>query len=119
MATVKLDPAGIVTINGRRYPAAKGQVRAYEDATDTGVVFAISALTNFDRYEYTDFIDESGNPFASRQAVIEYINTNFPKASGVTAEQLDAKIQNKTQAEYDGLTTEEKENGTLYLIPIV
>jgi len=119
MATIKLDPSGIVTINGRRYPAAKGQVRAYEDATDTGVVFAISALTNFDRYEYTDFVDENGDPFASRAAVMEKINTNFPKASGVTADQLDAKIQNKTQAEYDALTTGEKNNGTLYLIPKV
>jgi len=119
MATVKLDPVGIVTINGRRYPAAKGRLRAYEDTTATGIVLAIEALTSFDPYPYTAFTDGDDQPFASRQAVIEYINTNFPKASGVTADQLDAKIQNKTQAEYDGLTTEEKENGTLYLIPKV
>ncbi len=117
MARVKLDPIGIVFIDGKRHACAKGNVLAHEDTTATGVVFGVKGRSNIDRFEYSDFVDENGNPFASRAAVMEKINAAFPKASGVTADQLDAKIQNKSQAEYDALTTDEKENGTLYLIP--
>lgn len=116
MSLIKLDPVGVVTIDGVPFPAAKGDLKAYGPDPDT-VVFSIVGRTKYQGYIYTEFVDGSGNRFPSGQDVINYINANFPKASGVTAEQLDAKIQNKTQAEYDALSTQDKNNGTLYLIP--
>lgn len=90
MALIKLGLDGIITIDGNQYSNCKGNTQAAENMSDpNGIIFFISNLTRPAVYKYTEFVDENGQPFASRAAVMEKLNANFSKPS-VSAVEMEA-----------------------------
>lgn len=71
-----------VKIDGKTYAPAKGNILAYSGKKAGTVVLVMNGMMPYGQsFNYTDFRDNANATFASADAVLAYLQTNFKKAT--------------------------------------